>query len=523
MQLRRRTDGKNKYADRDKDKGTKPEERVVPKHKAGDDVVTHDDLNEAIDTAISPLYTKVDDMTKAIVAFQESFKGSPKTEAQVKEMGEKHLIDVKEIQGSKKKAPIWTTENKIQEDFVLKGFDERMPRKEVQEKLKDVITSPTDSETLIEYQKLCDRIKLNCELLDKKPHQLEMYPEYEAFLEKTGIGKVLDLASAATDFIPEGWSMQTMSRYYQQLKVAATFGEPYPMNNGIVHYPIMGRPTARHSSRAASNRGTDTNEYRASDPDEGVVTFTARTLSVRVDLIDEYNEDSANVQKLLLDELIPDAMAEGVERTTINGDRQTNHQDNDIQSDTDNAIRVERAWDGLRRIALERAATYDVDEGTSGSGTFDFDDFAFTQQKGGKWNTEPQNGFFVISNAVYIRALTQTELKTKLNFEMPTNYNGQVTMINGRPVILSEFYPENLHVTGRNTSGGDNNLTGFTVYNADQFQYGDRRQEYVELYRDPLTGYTYVISTCRKDFQTMENRRTGYTPCASAISIDLTA
>ena len=157
------------------------------------------------------------------------------------------------------------------------------------------------------------------------------------------------------------------------------------------------------------------------------------------------------------------------------------------------------------------------------AGTFTFDDIAFTQQQGGKYLTEPTDGFIVISNAVYIRMLTMSELKTKLNFEMPTNYNGQVTIANGRPVILSEFYPENLNETGLNTSGGNNNTTGFTVYNGKQFKIGNRRRDRVRLVFDDLTGYYYIVATCRKDFQTMENRRAGYTPAANAISIDLTA
>ena len=60
-------------------------------------------------------------------------------------------------------------------------------------------------------------------------------------------------------------------------------------------------------------------------------------------------------------------MAEGMERAIINGDRTTTHQDNDIQTATDQAIRVERAINGLRRIGHERSANYDVDEGASGS------------------------------------------------------------------------------------------------------------------------------------------------------------
>ena len=62
----------------------------------------------------------------------------------------------------------------------------------------------------------------------------------------------------------------------------------------------VGRGKAYHHTRAASARGETANEFRASDPDEGVVTFTARTLSVRVDLLEEYVEDSADTMQTLL-------------------------------------------------------------------------------------------------------------------------------------------------------------------------------------------------------------------------------
>ena len=90
MSIKIQVGGKNKYADREKNGGNPPT-RVVPKHKAGDDVVTFDDLEEVVDNAISPLTGKVNDLTEAIVAFQEALKGSPKTEAQIKEMGDRHL------------------------------------------------------------------------------------------------------------------------------------------------------------------------------------------------------------------------------------------------------------------------------------------------------------------------------------------------------------------------------------------------------------------------------------------------
>ena len=537
--LKKKTGGKNRYMERHKSAEETPEEELeqdgddesseaeivessaAALGKKDTDPVTFGDLDAAVKTHIDPLSGQLDDMMEAIGAFQEALKGAPKTEAEIKEYGDRHLEDVHKIQEQKKSVPVFATENKATMPDFFKSIDPiMMSRKEMKQEINNIITAPTDDGTLIEYQKLCDRVKLNCELLNKKPHELEMWSEVETFLEKTGIDKVLDIAGAETNFVPEGWSMQVMGRYYQQLRVGSTF-EEFPMSNGIEHFPIIGRPKAQYNAgRTASARGTAANEFTANDPDEGVTTFTARLLTVRTDVLEEYAEDTRGVLEELLNKQIPDAMAEGWERALISGSRTAAHEDNNIATATDNP--TEEAIDGLRRHALLRSATYDVDEGASGAGAFDFDDFSRVAQKGGIYTTEPTDGAFVISNSVYLRIVTMTQVQTLDKFSMPTNYNGVVTWILGRPVILSQWYPENLAETGLNVASGTNNTTGFTLYNTAQFMVGNRRMDRVSQHYDPLTGFYYIVATCRKDFQSMENRRAGYTPAASAISIDLT-
>ena len=93
--------------------------------------------------------------------------------------------------------------------------------------------------------------------------------------------------------------METRLYYYQALKLGSAF-EEFPMTASPENFPLIGRPVAHHHTRAASGRGTAANEFTASDPTEGVTTFTARTLSVRVDLEEEYVEDSADTLDTVL-------------------------------------------------------------------------------------------------------------------------------------------------------------------------------------------------------------------------------
>ena len=134
------------------------------------------------------------------------------------------------------------------------------------------------------------------------------------------------------------------------------------------HWDILGRPAVyRRAEPTASARGTAANEVTAATPPQGVVTFDAEVLTVRVDLTEEFTEDTIDTYyDTLSREVIPEALAEGVEKAIISGDTAGTHQDSGITS-TD----PETAWDGLRRDALRHssAATVDV---TESSGTFNY-------------------------------------------------------------------------------------------------------------------------------------------------------
>jgi hypothetical protein len=507
-QRRKKTGGRNKYIDREEHVGDAPDD--ASEENAGDDAaVTQKEFGL--------LVKEVETITESIGQLVQALGGSEKTPAQSEEITERQLADATKIneRNARKSRviPIFGADAGGGEDLLFKGVHEGMTKKEAKSVINQVIASKPDSDLVREFQKRSDRIKMRCDILGKRPEELQMWDEHEAWLEKTGIDKVLNISGAATDFIPEGWSMETRLYYYQALKLGSAF-EEFPMTASPENFPLIGRPTAHHHSRAASNRGVAANEYVASDPTEGVTTFTARTLSVRVDLEEEYVEDSADTLDTVLEQALPHAMARGVESALVNGSRQATHQDNNFQVATSP---VEKAWDGLRRVALERAATLDIE---ASSGAFGFDDFSRLIELGGHYLIHPDDCCWVLSNAVYTKSMRFSQLETWDKNPMPTNINGVIGMILGRPVVVSGEYPLTLHTDGTNDSTATNNVkTGFSLFNKMQFMIGNRRAERTEQFRDPLTGFYYLVTTARKDFQTMENRRGGYTPCVSAINI----
>ena len=509
-QRRKKTGGRNKYIEREAHVGDAPDDETA--ENADDDAaVTRKEFGL--------LVKDVETITESIGQLVQALDGSEKTPAQSEEITERQLSDATKIneRNARKSRviPIFGADAGGGEDLLFKGVHEGMTKKEAKSVINQVITSEPDTDIVRDFQKRCDKIKMRCDILGKRPEELQMWDEHEAWLEKTGIDKVLNISGAAVDFIPEGWSMETRLYYYQALKLGSAF-EEFPMTHSPQNFPLIGRPTAHHHSRAASGRGTAANEFTASDPTEGVTTFTARTLSVRVDLEEEYVEDSADTLDTVLEQALPHAMARAVESAIVNGSRTATHEDANFQAATSP---VEKAWDGLRRIALERltAGTLDIE---AGGGTFGFDDFSRLVEKGGHYLIHPDDACWVLSNATYTKSMRFSQLETWDKNPMPTNINGVVGMILGRPVVVSGEYPLNITATGVNTStDADNVKTGFSLFNKMQFMIGNRRAERTEQFRDPLTGFYYLVTTCRKDFQTMENRREGYTPVVSAINI----
>lgn len=500
----------NRYMERHKAiNGKSPNSQTTPPGKSDDDVVTHGELKALLD----PIANQMSEVHETIVGFHESMKGAPKTGAEAEEKANRQLADAEKINRRKAKAQIFAAPT-LGGDALFKGVHSGMSRKEAKDKIQEVVSSPTDDALVEEFQYRYDRIKLQCHLLGKQPFQLQCWEEHEKWLEKTGIGKVLNLTSAPANYIPEGWSMQTLQYYYQALRVASAF-EEYPMTHGVETFPIIGRPEAQYQTARGPSRAT-TDEFTATDPDEGITIFRARTLHVRVDLEEEYVEDAANVlDKLLV--LIPNAMAKGMESAIINGSRTATHEDNRFHNKT-NA--VEKAFDGLRRIVLERG-TEAILNIEANSGTFGFDDFSRLLEKGSQeYHVTPEDCCWVFPNAVYTKCMRFTQLETWDKNPLPTNINGVVGMILGRPVVLSGEYPQDLGEAGVITAQAANNVhTGFTHFNKMQFMIGNRRSERVRQGFDDRNGHYYIVATTRRDFQTMENRRAGYTPALSAINI----
>ena len=496
--LRKKTGGENRYAEKSK----------TPEN-AGD-FATKSEVTE-VKQGIDVLSGEIKTVGESVTALLESIKGSEKTPAQQQEMTEKQLADAQEINKRPNRAvPVFGEHTtKIGEDFLIKGITPLTPRDEAQKTFYTALKSPTDDGNMIEFQTRCDRMKMKCDLLKKAPHQLREFQGFQEFLEKTGFDNVVKVITTSTtsDFVPEGWSNEVQKYYYLALKVAALFNE-FPMPQNPFRWDILGRPAAkRRAEPTASARGT--NEVDAENPIQQVVTFDAEVLTVRVDLTEEFTEDAIDTYyDTLSREVIPEALAEGVESAIVNGDIRTttNHQDDTGKAATD----PETAWDGLRRHALLRSATVDV---TADSGQFNYGRLTEVIGKGGKYLLSPADTAWVCDTSSYTKILNFSEVTTIDNFAMnATNVQGAVMMLMGRPLVVTEHLPL-VNDSGVVSATAADNTRGTTLLvNRRQYRLGNIPRESVEMLWDPLTRFYYIVSTCRKDFQAMQAHEAGYTP-----------
>ena len=496
----RRVELNNDPGEQDQDPTPEPVTPVTPETE---EFVSKKDL-EAVVLEIKNSFTEVIETMAAL----ETSKSPVDTPAESREKVGKQLADAKRV-NQRAKVEI-ETEESLGADFLFKGLTDATPKDVGLEIINKTYSAPTESEVISDWQHHLTRVKVLSECLKVKPQDLAYWKTYEAFLEQSGIGaKIQAVAGAPTNYVPTGWSTDLTHAFYQELEVAMIFPE-FTMPQNPFDHKVVGRAKAvlRPETTAANAvRGTGDPTY--ADPPRGNVRYEAKVLMVPILITEEFNEDMLTGY---MDELvsveIPGAMAQGYESWIINGDGDGTHQDSGVLAGD-----VESASDGLRKMALERASTVAL-------GTYNFGAFSKMVRKGGIYTVKPRDGAWIMSNPAYTHALDFDQVKTLDKYNMPTNTTGVMNMILGRPVYVSGEMPMNLDDTGVvSGTAADDVKTGILHVNRNQFRRGTVRAERVTMEFDNRLQSWVIIATCRKAFNTRENRRAGYTPVVFGINI----
>ncbi len=319
--------------------------------------------------------------------------------------------------------------------------------------------------------------------------------------------KAMDTATSGegSDWVPTLFSGQFIDDLRLSLNVAAQHPRlAIPMRTGGFTIPAQGsRMQAFLVGESTSDSATN---IPAGTPGSRNVTFTAIKQAVTVYWSDELDEDSAVAMAPLVNAEVMQAIRDGEEDATINGDTSSTHQDSDVTAAND----VRKSWQGLRNHS----------GGSSGQAAVDISSLTLTvlrsiRKAQGRFGANPNDAYWLtgVSGLVQLLALTQVDTLDKFGPQF-TARTGTLAVLDGSSVIVSEFIREDLNVSGV-YDGTTTTDTVIMRVHAPSFWYGDKGQPKAESDRDIRTQQSYTVGSRRLDFQQVQS------PSASEETVGL--
>jgi len=288
------------------------------------------------------------------------------------------------------------------------------------------------------------------------------------------------------EWVPTAISASYIEEYELEKKLAAAFRE-IPMATNPFQLPVQqGVTKARLVSEAAAATDANFNTEK--------LQFDAKKLVEYYILPEELNEDSAPaILELARGEVLA-AQIRAVEDAIINGDDSGTHMDSDVVSAASN----QKAWKGLRKLALAASSTTSF----SGAGISKTGLDAMRKQMG-KYGTNPKELAWVVGPSVYAQMLNIDEVATLEKFgPQATILTGALAVFRGIPIIVSEFVRENLNASGV-YDGTTTNRSVCHLANIRRFYLGLRRPIRVKVQQDARAEYDrwQLVSYQRLDFK----------------------
>jgi len=293
-------------------------------------------------------------------------------------------------------------------------------------------------------------------------------------------------AGAGDEWVPTAISASFIEEKELERKLAGAFKE-IPLSTNPFQLPVQqGVTKARLISEAAA--ATDANFSTEK------IQFDAKKLVEYYLLPEELNEDSAPAILELARGEVLQAQIRAVEDAIVNGDDTGTHMDSDVTSSASN----QKAWKGLRKLALAASSTTSF----SGAGITKAGLDAMRKQMG-KYGTNPKELVWVVGPSAYAQMLNIDEVATLEKFgPQATILTGALAVFRGIPIVVSEFVRENLNASGV-YDGTTTNRTVCHLANIRRFYLGLRRPIRVKVQQDARAEYDrwQLVSYQRLDFK----------------------
>lgn len=307
------------------------------------------------------------------------------------------------------------------------------------------------------------------------------------------------------EWIPTDFSSQIMEKVALQLRIGSLF-QTYQMPSNPWNFPF--EAALPDTQRVAQQTTTPTNAYTTTGVTEMYTAGTPTSQKVfslkkhRATLIVSYEmeEDSIIAAMPFLRNRIPYAIARGREKMILNGDTAATHLDNDVTGQGSSGTAPETVLDGLRDFYLAQttsAATVDAGGAQPTSAHY-----RSLKAKMGEFGVDPSVLAWIVGAWGSAALLQNPDLRTvdKLGIDRATIRFGQIGEFDGSPVILSGMVKENLSSSGKNDSGGTNDMTATYLVNTLNFGIAEKGTRPVEEERWLLTDQRLLVLFDRLDF-----------------------
>lgn len=237
-------------------------------------------------------------------------------------------------------------------------------------------------------------------------------------------------------------------------------------------------------------------EARASTPGTAKNTLATQKCMALVQYSYEVSEDAIIAMLPMIQRLLGEAAAASLESMIINGDSAGTHMDADITDPDD----VNKAWDGLRKLALASAALK-VDMSTGGIVRANL---LSMKRALGKWGRRPNDLVWIAGGLTENQFLGLDEVITAdKRGSAGTTVTGTINSYLGIPIVVSEVAREDLNASGV-YDGVTTTKGSLLLVNLSQFILGNRRDFMIETDRNIKSQTIDVVASFRKAFKAAE-------------------
>ena len=287
------------------------------------------------------------------------------------------------------------------------------------------------------------------------------------------VNKALDTAEVGGgfEFVPTAFSANLINQVRLELKISSVFQHIY-MPAPTYKIPVEVGPAQAYIV-PENTADTGQTAIPASQPGTGQITLNSVSMGALVRMSKELDQDSIAPMVPFIQRNLLRGLAQGLETAIVNGDVTATHQDSNVSAAND----PQKAWPGLRKLAI--GSGWKID---NGGGAITLTQMRRVRALMGIYGYNQEELVWIVGPATYQQMLNIPEANTLDKFgPQATVLVGEMTKIDGIPVIVSPFMKENLSASGAYDGTTVNRGTAILVHR-EAFLIGDRQT--IELDQD---------------------------------------